>query len=51
MKGLRPSGMLCCVTELVISDFFKEHIAFVVKVQKVESMDPLTLESEVIMFL
>jgi hypothetical protein len=35
----------------VISDVLKEHGAFVIKGQGVESMDPLTLESEVIMFL
>jgi hypothetical protein len=36
MKGLRPSVMLHCVTELVVSDVLKEHGAFIFKGPEVE---------------
>lgn len=52
MKGLRPSGMLLCVTELVVSDILKECGAFIFMDQQVKKkMDSLTLQCEVIVFL
>lgn len=36
MKGLGPSVMLLCVTELVVSDVLKEDGAFIFKGTEVE---------------